>query len=109
MPKRAELPAPVRKKYASCVGDFLSSLHDYIRTLDLTKEDTLQIALQGMLKFKEIQQVDIAEALGEHPIQIGRWQRGDHIPPKPGYRQYLVESLLTFLKRTAAEQQRLAR
>jgi hypothetical protein len=116
MPKKAEKKSAfLEKTYARWVAAYLTEIHDHYQGVlkkekeDETKEETLRETLQAILKVKDISQAEIATALAEHPIQIGRWQRGDHIPPKPGYRRYLVEKLLAFVKGVIAERERLAK
>jgi hypothetical protein len=87
--------------HGESLSRLMQKLYDYISSFDPNDENTLQIAISALLKNKTIEQITLADVLGQSRTQISRWAKGTHIPRNPAFRGWLVGELLQFMREKA--------
>lgn len=83
-----------------CRQKWLHTLHEKLCTLDPTDPETLPLVLSSLIK-RDFEQKEIADLLKTSRVQVKRWTDGKNTPKQSGYRVWLIERLLAFLKEQA--------
>jgi hypothetical protein len=85
-------------RFRSLMATYMRDLAKEVSSLDPQDPGTLPLVISSLTRVYGIDQGDIAKHLKQSRIQVGRWSRGDHIPRNDGYRAFLVEELLKYIR-----------
>jgi hypothetical protein len=95
---RLSIEDQIAREYNLMLIEWLKQLHKKILALDAGNETTLQVAISSLLEHRAVEQITLAQKLGQSRIQVGRWAKGEHIPRTSAYRKFLVGEVLSFIR-----------